>query len=492
VRSNEYGQQRFSEHFALGKSQPELDFVDIPLDTDINLCVDPYALSIIDDDPWFVECNNLVVDFFQLVVNSIRGGFSDVARDLLSNLREPNETRLGLSQGRPSGRGIGRLQAGQLYDRLVTSRAVRTGKLRDLYDCELIIPGIGGDKISDVTTNVIRGKLITYTQAQCRLHRIPIQPRPCRPQWNDQAHCWKGGYQELPVYQGVGIILVPKAAVRLRPAVDHRDYYRHYVLPELQREYLLAEHPDAATGLVKVLRNGKRLPPTKKALEQRHPCSKEYLFEFSEEHPSVLESYKASLPKKADLIGDADIEGVHPLPREIDIRSLSPRLDAISPGRADAPAYHRLIVGILQAIFHPDLRNPLKEAEIHNGRKRIDIRFTSADTGFFRRLRASYGVMCPHVFFECKNYASDPSNPELDQLAGRFSEVRGRFGILVCRIISDRDTMVRRCKDIMNDRRGFVLVLDDNDIKRLLDMRARNDLPGISDFLDNRFSELIM
>ena len=103
---------RFSDHFKLGKSQAELDFVDVPLETDISLFVDPYALSI-EMDSWFAECNNLVVDYFQLVINSIKEKEFQTAKRLLTNLHEPNDTHLGLSTGKPSGRGVGLIQAGR-------------------------------------------------------------------------------------------------------------------------------------------------------------------------------------------------------------------------------------------------------------------------------------------------------------------------------------------------------------------------------------------
>jgi hypothetical protein len=40
------GQRRFSDYFGISKGQSQLDFVDVPLDTDIELYVDPYALHI--------------------------------------------------------------------------------------------------------------------------------------------------------------------------------------------------------------------------------------------------------------------------------------------------------------------------------------------------------------------------------------------------------------------------------------------------------------
>ena len=83
--------RRFSDYFNLGKSQAELDFVDVPLNTDLPLFLDPYALSI-EEDPWFKECNNLVVGYFQLVIDSIRENDLTSTRRLLLNLHEPNDT----------------------------------------------------------------------------------------------------------------------------------------------------------------------------------------------------------------------------------------------------------------------------------------------------------------------------------------------------------------------------------------------------------------
>ncbi len=69
----------FSEHFGLRRTQEQLDFVDIPLNTDIPLYVDPYAFKI-GLDLWSIECNNLVVDYFQNVVDSIRAADHDRVR----------------------------------------------------------------------------------------------------------------------------------------------------------------------------------------------------------------------------------------------------------------------------------------------------------------------------------------------------------------------------------------------------------------------------
>jgi hypothetical protein len=138
---------RFSQHFGLSKTQPELDFVDIDPDRDMPLFLDPYALSV-RTDPWSQECADDLRSFFQAAVDACA---------------EPSELAGGAQRN---------------HNTLMQSRAVATGLLQELSDAELVIPGMGPDKISDITTNVIRGRLIEYTQNECHLHQIALRFEP--------------------------------------------------------------------------------------------------------------------------------------------------------------------------------------------------------------------------------------------------------------------------------------------------------------------------
>jgi hypothetical protein len=81
---------------------------------------------------------------------------------------------------------------------------------------------------------------------------------------------------------------------------------------------------------------------------------------------------------------------------------------------------------------------------VNEGRKRIDILFNnSSEKGFFSRLVQLHKFLCPYVSVECKNYAEDPQNPELDQLQGRFSRKRGMVGFLVCRSVPEIEESAR-------------------------------------------------
>jgi hypothetical protein len=215
-----------SEYFNLGKSQAELDFVDAKVRGDVPLFIDPFGISQ-RLDPYSQDCHNTLVALFERVIQAIRTGDTSRARYLLGFLREPNETRLGLSRGRPRGAGIGPNQSAQLYEALAQSTAVRTGFLRSLEECELMIEGIAHDKISDLTTNIIRGYLAKYTLDQCNLLGIPTRKSALAPYYDADQDKWLSSYFDLPVIDGSVLVLVPKAFVRLEPAYNHQHYYRH-------------------------------------------------------------------------------------------------------------------------------------------------------------------------------------------------------------------------------------------------------------------------
>lgn len=462
---------KISRIFGLELQQPQLDFVDVDADHDTPLFLDPFAFAQ-REDTWSIDCHNLIVSFFQSAVDYIRAGDHDRARGILNSLSEPNETCLGLSRGTPQGRGVSGKQALDVYDKLAESEAVRTGFLSELSDCELLIEGIGPDKISDITTNIVRGKLIEYTQEQCRLHGIALGGDVASGRlWDPHERNWSQQYVQLPIVGGRKILLVPKASVRWSIAIDHQEYYQHFVLNFLQHEHL-----DQSTALVHTLKSGERRV-YKKDLKEQYPLSKDFLYRFSRENPEVLARYKGSKRvgrsiSNEELAEDFDERTFAQLLRE--------ELGQIPTGSDSATRYHHFMIGVLEFVFYPNLIYPKKEREIHEGRKRIDIVYTNAAIdGAFYRAHTAHNITSNEIMVECKNYTSDPANPELDQISGRFSANRGWLGLLLARRFDNKDRFMERCRDTARDQRGFILPIADEDIARMLTLIEEGRRSGI-------------
>jgi hypothetical protein len=474
---------RFSKYFGLNQKQAELDFVDIDVSRDTRLFLDPYSIGIKDNE-FSSRSADQIKTYFSEVMEALRENDLDHARYLTSNLSEPRETFLGFSKGQPKGRGVGRFQADQLLSAFRGSRAFRSGMLSDLAEAEPFIDGISSDKISDLTTNVIRKSLIEYTQAECSLHGIKLDRAiACAPVWDEVERRWDHGYAPLPIVDGQPVILVPKYFVRWRPSLNSQEFYNHYMI-EFLRDDLIAK----GSSLVRLFKKSKRPFIAKATVKERHPFVKDHLAKFVRENPQVLEAYKAIQGAKGAL-------GTEELEKDFDERafakSLVATLGTIPPGMRTAGRYHKFILGCLTFVFYPELTNPIKEHELNQGRKRVDIKFTNAaEIGFFRRMAENANTRSLSIFIECKNYSSDLGNPEIDQLLARFDLRRGKIGFILCRMLVNEQLMLDRCRDAAKSDQGFVIVLTDDKVQKILYLVAEGKRENISNYLFARFSEL--
>lgn len=460
---------RFSEHFNLGLTQPYLDFVDIRLDTDVPVFLEPSAIKSL-NSPWGNELASLLQTFFEEVLTLIRSGDNQKAQRLLSSLNERNEFHLGYSVNESRGHGFGSGSAKSVWGALSQSDAVKTGLLRDLEDTALLIPGIGTDMISDAACNILRGPLIKYTQDMCDFYGVSLTPDiDSGPIWNPEKGLWETALVPLPMTPFGKVILVPKLLVRQRLSYRFDEYYRNFLLPQMQQEHL-----SARSSLVEVLSSG-RERVTKKALMEKFGRDKLAAVRETQLRPRVLDEYReyreknVSSPLSHEQL--SEVEGVEPP----DLNALVLEMKNLVPGRDDAGAYEKVIEKIFSVIFYPSLCNPKKQAMLHEGRKRVDITYSNeAKSGFFAWLSLHY--CAPLIFVECKNYGKELGNPEIDQLSSRFGPSRGQVGILVCRSIENRALLLERCKDTAKDRRGYMIILEDKDIEELV--RVYNQDPS--------------
>jgi hypothetical protein len=474
---------RVSELYELGLTQPSLDFVDVDIRDDTHLFVDPVALNQVDSD-WTQECVSDIQSFFSTVLSSIHGGDDAGARALLASLSEPNETHLGVSEGRSRGRGMGDDLAKTVWEGLQASRAVQTGLLEDLEDTILFVGHIGHDIISDITTNIIRGPLIRYTQETAAYYKIPLQENVVSGQiWDGGTRSWTQQYTALPITEYGRLLLVPKAIARRSISYDAGDYYEHYILP-----YLMEQELRASSGLVQVLKNGRRVV-TKKSLRARYGTGKPVNLNITLQHPDILYRYKADKSKPHMPSDHQDLADLTNVP-EPDWDNLLSSVRSVPPGPDQANNYHRAVEALLSALFYPALIFPTRESKIHEGRKRLDIKYINKDTsGFFHWLHAVHKTPSSTVVVECKNYGSELRNPEFDQLTGRFAPQRGQIGFLCYRGYGDKAGVIRRCRDAALDGRGYVIALDDDDLAKLVEDRREWGIEFA--YLHRRFGELV-
>ena len=265
----------------------ETDFIDVELDTDNKLFVDPFLIYISKDE-MSISCSNKIVGYFSKLLKYAQLGDRGNGYKLVRYLQENNEVRFGYSSGRPAGRGFGINKGKELFDDLCHSKAVSTGLVSDIFDASIMIENIGADKISDLTINIILCELIDYTQKQCILHNIPMEEiKMIRPVWNSELEKWeKNQVVVLPVHDGKPIILIPKNFARAHLVYTYGRYYNLEMIP--QYEKVVASDP--SSGLVKILKRG--IVPSRTKIRAEYPCNRCRVIEHIENNPDNYNEYK--------------------------------------------------------------------------------------------------------------------------------------------------------------------------------------------------------
>ena len=470
----------FSEHFRLNASQGELDFVDVDPAHDMRLFVDPYAIQInaLDKDDPFYDC---LLSFFSTLLDCLRLEDNERAKVLVGHLREPKDTFLGYSKGKPKGHGVGSKQAMALIDAIRRSEAFRTGQLEDFSEAELFVEGVGPDKISDLSTNVLREPLMAYTKSICDIYDIQTRKVAMPPFWDAEEEMWKSGYADMPIINNAPVLLVPKSLVRQRLCLDSQEYYNYYL------DYLQAELEPRAS-LASALR-GKSGRVTKERVKERYPFDKTQLAKFAQEHPAQFENFK-QIMRSADGIDDNYIDPDFVYSEATS--ALSVQFRNLPPGRKHADEYEKLVQRAMTLLFWPHLTFPKAQRPVHKGRKRLDIEFWNyAKIGFWNDMSRDQNIRARTVPVECKNYSDEISNEEFDQLNGRFSKQRGFIGLLFYRKVQNLRALQERAQSFVKDDRGYLITINDEELLNLLRVSRVERDQATNNFLNRKFRDLI-
>lgn len=291
----------FTEHFGIDKSQGEIEFVDIYVNTDRKFFLDPAKLLKYEDE-LSIKMSNGLVDYFARLLALIRSGNKTESLEMLKELREPQETHLGYARNGYAGNALGGIKGNLVYEKLSKSQAVQSGLLKDLEESALLVKGINRDIVSDMTVMITKGELIEFTQRQCRKYDVPVKKVKVGMIWNRELEKWEEREADLPVYNMKPIILVPKKIICINPTLNCQEFYNHEILDTIQDELMRADQ-----SLVVVLKNGKRkCAITKKELKKdnKFKFSKELLYSMIQAHPHLLENYRTRKKYQKEDIDD--------------------------------------------------------------------------------------------------------------------------------------------------------------------------------------------
>jgi hypothetical protein len=213
----------FSAHFLPGVPGP-FEFLDIDLNEDIEIFIDPFLIANNRRDPFVRRVSDQLTHFFtRLNRTFIQPNDKVNGLPFLSHLHEPNEYHLGYSDAN-KGKAISREKADDVFNALRRNRFARAGVgvTNEAHNVLLLVRGIGQDNMSDTIANVCRNLFSEFTLEVCRRRGVPIIPTQIE-FYNRGTSGWSTQTIELPQYRGKKIILIPSNI-----ASGNRAYTSHY------------------------------------------------------------------------------------------------------------------------------------------------------------------------------------------------------------------------------------------------------------------------
>ncbi len=220
------------------------DWFDPIIELDTPLFIDPFLIYR-RNQPRFEGSREEIVEFFDhahrllaAAINEEDARWRKAERMLM--FPEPRELRLGYASGGIAGHGSANTRRDEIVDGIRTSIDLGIERLERFEELPLFNKGVGPDTISDLTANILKHRLVTYTQEVCRRHNVMTQRVPLRhAEFDFERDRWIDDRVELPVPEGQSpVLLLPAAFLRELPIVNWNAFvdYAWQVFNEALRE----------------------------------------------------------------------------------------------------------------------------------------------------------------------------------------------------------------------------------------------------------------
>lgn len=284
---------KISEKFKLSITSESLDFIDVELDTDNNFYINSFFIRN-GEDEFCKECDLYMKSFFNSFLVQLQENNEDGAYKLFAHLKEINNIRLGMSKFEPLGRGIGKLNAAEIFSAIKDSELFRNGVVEDFSDIMIFVKNLDKDKMSDMVANIIKLPLIQYTIEQCAL--LGIKCVDCDVEyWNKDSFAWETKTFALPMDdKGKFILFIPKAIVNETRRYSFGDFLWKYILVYYQDEYIkednsIVNHKTLKSGVDKATVNKKAVYDD---MKKTILLDKDFAAKFALEHPDKFKEFK--------------------------------------------------------------------------------------------------------------------------------------------------------------------------------------------------------
>jgi hypothetical protein len=209
-----------------------VDWFDPILDYDTKLFIDPFLVEKSNHASFrnsHETIRNYFNNIFELAATTSRDKQSLKYKMLvrLNTYPEVKELCLGYASDSTKGSGSGSGFAESIVGAILDSIDRGIVSIPHFEELGIFNKGIGADRVSDITANLIKIDLIKYTQTICSHYKIPLQKYSIRV-FNVKYNKWEYQVFDLPsntYYSNQAVILIPLSFINDIPNINVNDFY---------------------------------------------------------------------------------------------------------------------------------------------------------------------------------------------------------------------------------------------------------------------------
>ncbi len=427
---------RVTDYHGIQVAQADVDFAIPFFDQDIPLYVDPFLLW---KSPSFQDksLHSAIVNAFNNLGHLAKNKKSDDAIRQLIISSECDEVGLGVSKTR-KGKRIGSGKASEIINLFDMIPEYSKNGFNHFEEIQFFVDNIAKDRICDICCSFIKSFLIDFTIEQCQIHSIPIADCEVKNVYQlDKYDFSESESVQLPLHPETSspIVFVPKRWLRFNNWLNYEDYFKSYCPQD------------------DIINPGEKLDRVKVLNYNRH-------------NYGVIKSY---IETKERTVEDCAND---PLFKQIPVLSAKRKMSAIekiptgNKNKADKH-YEDNIVSLLASVLYPHLDFAADQSRTDSGVSIRDLIFFNTRKGhFLEEISDTYNSK--QIVFEMKN-VREIQREHITQVNRYMTDDLGKFGIIVTRHPLKKSRM-KSLVDLWSGQRRCILVLDDSDIKMMVDL----------------------
>lgn len=274
-------------------SHSEIDFIDIVVNDDRKLFIDPCLIEV-NNSYWAKSAQLSINSFFKYFYQLYRNNSNKAGKlELFNHAHEINATKLGYGNG---SNGHAKTAEGLLDLFVDLERLIKRNlAMSHPIDLSIFINDFAEDCLSDMLTNILFLHLNDFTLEQCKKYGIRISNTDSLNinkeyfYWDITSSSWHKYEGPCLIVNGELILLVPKVIVRNKFYYRISQYLSRIILENVQEERQVVNS------------DGKIIKPTKKSLKENIRNSGntylDYSIDYSIKKPDLLELHHRRIPE---------------------------------------------------------------------------------------------------------------------------------------------------------------------------------------------------